>query len=219
MSQLLTPKKAAQQANVEQSVLRQAADAGRLPVHFTPGGHRRYALSDLQRHYPAASSGTTGQRLVFQVMAIALEEELAEMFNDPALINDYRGAELADNLQQEIANSPGDLWDWVVANNFQFDALAYIDRPEQALRIGEDPGLSSSRCPAIKISSETVLLFPDALGPEIPCQEVKDLLHSEDLDQDELIAAFRRSGLFATPEVKFYFPESGERRLLQAAYY
>lgn len=212
MPQLLTPKQAAKIARVDPLTLRQQADSGQLAVEFTPGGHRRYRLSDLQRHYPQS-----GHTLSAQLLFVAPEEELREIFNQHDLINPPSGSELADKLQREIDQQAGNLWDWIVANNFQFDLLVFVDRPKQALWIGEDPGLSNTGRPAIKISAE-VPITPELLAGEPFADWLEDRLYG-DWDGDEQIEFFRRAGLFASCQVSFYQPPTSELRALRQAYY
>ena len=44
----LSLKEAAEQMNIHSATVRRWADAGELPHMLTPGGHRRFALSDIQ---------------------------------------------------------------------------------------------------------------------------------------------------------------------------
>lgn len=46
--QLMTPREASQHLGVTVTTLAQWARAGRLPAAYTPGGHRRYRLADVQ---------------------------------------------------------------------------------------------------------------------------------------------------------------------------
>jgi excisionase family DNA binding protein len=45
---LLTPREASRHLGVTVTTLSQWARSGRLPATYTPGGHRRYRLADLQ---------------------------------------------------------------------------------------------------------------------------------------------------------------------------
>ncbi len=55
----LTLSKAAEQLNIHPTTLRRWADNGNIPVILTPGGHRRFALSDLAR-FAAGRHGLQG---------------------------------------------------------------------------------------------------------------------------------------------------------------
>ena len=46
--QLLTPREASRRLGITVTTLAQWARSGRLPATLTPGGHRRYRLTDLQ---------------------------------------------------------------------------------------------------------------------------------------------------------------------------
>jgi len=45
----LSPKQAAEQLGVHITTLRRWADGGDISVMVTPGGHRRFALADIER--------------------------------------------------------------------------------------------------------------------------------------------------------------------------
>lgn len=55
---------AARQLDVHPSTLRRWADSGAIPVLLTPGGHRRFAASDLKRFTRGLTGGPTASRLV-----------------------------------------------------------------------------------------------------------------------------------------------------------
>src|SRR3990172_2989793 len=46
---LISLKQAAQHLGVHPTTLRRWADTGEIPVMLTPGGHRRFAVSDIER--------------------------------------------------------------------------------------------------------------------------------------------------------------------------
>jgi len=47
----LTLSQAAQRLNVHATTLRRWADNGKIPVMVTPGGHRRFAIADVEKFY------------------------------------------------------------------------------------------------------------------------------------------------------------------------
>lgn len=77
---------ASQLLGVHRTTLRRWADAGAVPVYVTPGGHRRFARSDIEA-IAARSSASSGQALVSnwaqQVWAQA-RTELEQVEHPPA---------------------------------------------------------------------------------------------------------------------------------------
>jgi excisionase family DNA binding protein len=58
----LTLGQAARYLGVAQSTIRKWSDQGRLPAFYTPGGHRRYRLRDLDAFVAGSASGATASR-------------------------------------------------------------------------------------------------------------------------------------------------------------
>ncbi len=54
----LTLGQAAKYLGVAQSTIRKWSDQGRVPAFYTPGGHRRYRLTDLERFLDRSGPGT-----------------------------------------------------------------------------------------------------------------------------------------------------------------
>ena len=64
----LTLGQAAKYLGVAQSTIRKWSDQGRVPAFYTPGGHRRYRLADLERFLDRSGPGTrTGGPIVLVV--------------------------------------------------------------------------------------------------------------------------------------------------------
>src|SRR5947208_9792329 len=66
-SRWVTLRRACEILGVDESTLRRWADAGRLRVYRTPGGHRRFALGNLEELVAGESSSQRGEigRLAF----------------------------------------------------------------------------------------------------------------------------------------------------------
>jgi excisionase family DNA binding protein len=58
----LTLGQAARYLGVAQSTIRKWSDQGRLPAFYTPGGHRRYRLRDLDAFVAGSAGGATATR-------------------------------------------------------------------------------------------------------------------------------------------------------------
>jgi excisionase family DNA binding protein len=58
----LTLGQAARYLGVAQSTIRKWSDQGRLPAFYTPGGHRRYRLRDLDAFVAGSAGGATASR-------------------------------------------------------------------------------------------------------------------------------------------------------------
>jgi excisionase family DNA binding protein len=58
----LTLGQAARYLGVAQSTIRKWSDQGRLSAFYTPGGHRRYRLRDLEAFVAGSAGGTTAPR-------------------------------------------------------------------------------------------------------------------------------------------------------------
>jgi excisionase family DNA binding protein len=58
----LTLGQAARYLGVAQSTIRKWSDQGRLPAFYTPGGHRRYRLRDLDAFVAGSAGGATAPR-------------------------------------------------------------------------------------------------------------------------------------------------------------
>jgi len=56
-SEWLTLGQAAKYLGVAQSTIRKWSDQGRVPAFYTPGGHRRYRLTDLERFLDRSGPG------------------------------------------------------------------------------------------------------------------------------------------------------------------
>jgi excisionase family DNA binding protein len=75
----LTSRQAADLLGLTHQTLRRWADSGRIPHHRTPGGHRRFARSDLiaLRAERAVGSGAGAPHDPVQAWARALDEAFA----------------------------------------------------------------------------------------------------------------------------------------------
>ncbi|GAB5519984.1 MAG: helix-turn-helix domain-containing protein [Rhodothermales bacterium] len=101
----LTLKQAAERLGVHQTTLRRWANQGDIPVMLTPGGHRRFAESDVetiasahreQQPVTAASASSAAAKGTWAERAIALtRREMAERSSTPTWVSSFSEAERA----------------------------------------------------------------------------------------------------------------------------
>jgi excisionase family DNA binding protein len=71
--QLLTPREASRHLGITVTTLSHWARSGRLPATYTPGGHRRYRLTDL-RILQAAREREVPEPAKCEIDAVGLNE-------------------------------------------------------------------------------------------------------------------------------------------------
>lgn len=167
---------------VHSTTLRRWADAGAIPVYMTPGGHRRFARTDIEDFISQSSNSTAlvprqGQGLMFSLTQRAwahARTELETKHQTPDWLQTF-GEEERDNWRRVSQQLMGIVLRYVGSQ--EDDDEMYL---EQARSIGRDYA-SNVRRLGIPLSKalEAALFFRDLLVMAVMDLPEHSMMHSE----------------------------------------
>lgn len=175
---------AARVLNVHPTTLRRWADKGEVPVRLTPGGHRRFLRSELDRMAGRGEASVTVTVTAGPPATVAGEGEIGQAWADEAIVQTRReipaqqGAAWMSALGEEERRRTRLLGQQLLALTLQFVSREEGEDPQALLDEASAMGVSyGSHCQAAGLSLrdalEASMFFRDTLvetAMQLPAQ-------------------------------------------------